>query len=207
MDELGQQGSPVPESPWASPTVDVLAGGPGQPAEPAVPVSRRRSRGGVVAGVVAVLLVVVAAAGYAAWAKLNGGGAQPDEVLPADTFAMVKLDLDPPAGQKVEVYRLLQRFPHLTQITGSDEDVKGWLLRRLSMAAADAPGVNFDRDIKPWLGDRVAVAAVPDGDSVDGLLVVQVTDEKAASEAMSKFSIPTVSTTHVFGRRMGSPTR
>jgi hypothetical protein len=196
VDELGQQGAPEEWPPppavdpaWASPTVDVLVGGPGQPGQTLVPPPARRSRRGIVAGVVAVLLVLGGATGYAAWAKLNGGGPQPDEVLPADTFAMVKLDLDPPAGQKVEVYRLLQRFPHLTQVSGSDEDFKAWLLRRLSMAAADAPGVDFDRDIKPWLGDRVAVAAVPDGNSVDGLLVVQVTDEQAATDAMRKFSV------------------
>ena len=66
MDELGQQGPPAGppehgESAWASPTVDVLVGGPGQPGDTIVRPSARRSRRGVVAGLVAVLLVVSAA--------------------------------------------------------------------------------------------------------------------------------------------------
>ena len=79
----------------------------------------RRSRGviAVIASVVAVVLV--AGGGYAAWQFFAGGGPRPAEVLPASTFGLVTLDLDPSGGQKVEAIKTLRKFPTSARRPGS----------------------------------------------------------------------------------------
>jgi hypothetical protein len=175
------------------PAVDVLAGGPGESVDwsgtvPGRTGGGRRSRTAWVAGLLTVVLVLAGAAGYVAWSKLAGGGPQPEQVLPANTVAMVKLDLDPPAGQKLELFRLLQKFPQAAQLTSADNDFGNWLVRRLSAAADNGvPGFDFATDVRPWLGKRVALAAVPGAaGGVQALVVVQETDDAAATKAMRK---------------------
>src|SRR5205823_14910673 len=67
-------------------------------------------------------------------------------------------------------------------------DFQDWLLHKLSDTAGETPGVDFAKDVQPWLGKRVAVAAVPDGDSADGLVVIQETDDAAAEAGLRKLS-------------------
>src|ERR1700712_3038552 len=94
---------------------------PEYPAQPAP----RRSRGGLIAVVASVVVVVlVAAGGFAAWRWFSGGGPRPAEVLPASTFALVTVDLDPSGGQKVAAIKTLRKFPefrdHVRLKTDSD---------------------------------------------------------------------------------------
>src|SRR5207248_8370672 len=132
---------------------------------------------------------------YAAWSRLNGNGPQPAEVLPASTVAFAEVDLDPSVGQKLALYKLLQKFPSSSGLRPSDKDFGDWLVRRLSEGSSGADGstLDFAKDVRPWLGKRFAVAAVPapagtgaGGSAVDGVVVVQETDEKAAGAAMDK---------------------
>src|ERR1700759_4978702 len=95
---------------------------PEYPAQP----EPRKSRGGTVAVIASVVVVVlVAAGGFAAWRWFSGGGPRPAEVLPASTFALVTVDLDPSGGQKLEAIRTLRSFPALRDQLGltSDSDV------------------------------------------------------------------------------------
>ena len=147
----------------------------------------RKSRRGLVAAVTAGTLVLVGAGGYAAFAAFNGSGSQPEAQLPASTVAMVKIDLDPSAGQKIEALQLLRKFP-AAQVDSTDTDFGEWLLRRLA-ETDDTSKVDFAKDVQPWLGKRFVVAGVPDAgstDSVGTVLVIQETDEKAAAAGLDK---------------------
>jgi hypothetical protein len=106
----GPPPSPVQHQvPWAD------GGAAPTGAVPAPTEQPRRSRTGrkVAIGAAAAGVVLLGGAGYAVAAYLSGGGPQPEEVLPADTIGVVKLDLDPAAGQKAAVASLMGKFPAL----------------------------------------------------------------------------------------------
>jgi hypothetical protein len=187
-------------------------GQPGQPAQPGQPTAfgavfapaaveilsseggsvqppPRRRRTGLIAGIATVVVLALGAGGLAAWSAFNGGGAQPESVLPATTVAFAKVDLDPSAGQKVELFKLLQKFPENAQLAGTDKDFGQWLVRRLVESGSGTSGIDFGRDIQPWLGKRFAVAGVPGPSAkepIDGVVVLQETDQKAATAALEK---------------------
>jgi hypothetical protein len=127
---------------------------------------------------------VLGGGGYAVAAYLSGGGAQPEEVLPADTVAFVKLDLDPAMGQKTAVASLLEKFPALGDGT---DDVRQKAVDQL-IELGDAQ-LDFATDVEPWLGDRMAAALVRD-DAADqgmaGVLVLAVDDQQAMGDTLRK---------------------
>ncbi|WP_170970161.1 DUF3352 domain-containing protein [Nocardioides jishulii] len=121
--------------------------------------------------------------GFAATSFLSGGGAQPEDVLPANTLAFVKVDMDPAAGQKVNLYKLSKKFEDVE--VSSEDSIKDDLLEPLFADSLD--GIDYDKDIKPWLGDRAALAAIPDGqDSVTPVMVVEFTDEEKMQAGLEK---------------------
>jgi len=147
----------------------------------------------LVAGITAAAVLVTAGGAYAAWSRLNGNGPQPAEVLPATTVAFAEVDLDPSVGQKLALYNLLKKFPQSSGLRSSDKDFGDWLVRRLSESGSSGDSLDFAKDVQPWLGKRFAIAAVPaptgtgtGGSSVDGVVVVQEIDQKAAAAAMDK---------------------
>jgi len=66
----------------------------------------------LVVGVGVLVLALVGGITYGLRA-LSRGGAQPEDALPAGAFAFAEIDLDPPAGQKLDAFRFLRRFPAL----------------------------------------------------------------------------------------------
>jgi Protein of unknown function (DUF3352) len=200
--QQGGTGSSLPGhgDPWpghgalfaAAPAAEILSsdGGTVQPGS-------RRRRTSLVAGVIAFAVLAAGGAGYAAFSALNGGGSQPEDVLPASTIAFLKVDLDPSAGQKLELFSLLQKFPQAAQLQGSDATFGDWLVRRLVESGSGA--ISYATDVKPWLGKRFAVAVLPGASgagSVDAVLALQETDDKAAAAALDK--IKKVSSSHAF---------
>jgi hypothetical protein len=136
----------------------------------------------------AALAAVVAGGAVAAYAytMLSSSGIQPERVLPANTVAFAKLDLDPAAGQKIAAYRLSSKFPAVSKGAANLDDARDALLSEFFDEHTE---LDYVTEIKPWLGDRVAVAAVPDADSGTGLdpvLVVAYTDEAKMKAAFSK---------------------
>jgi hypothetical protein len=177
-----------PSEPSWSGTDEIHDGLPATP--PGPPVSARRARGGLVFAGVAAGALVLGGTGYAVASYLSGGGPQPEEVLPADTLAFAKLDLDPAAGQKAAMASLLEKFPDL--VTGGDEgDLRSALVTPL--LEDTSWGLSYDSDVEPWLGDRMAVAAVPDPGSEAGIapvVVLAVTDQEAMTERLGAVADP-----------------
>ena len=157
------------------PALDVL----GSP-EPA----RRGGRSSaLLIGLVGAGALTVAGAAVAVASFLGGGGAQPEEVLPRSSMAMVKLDLDPAAGQKLAIYRLGKRFPSLSDDLRDADEVKDELLSALFQ---DVEEVEYERDIRPWIGDRVALAMVPGVEEPEPLAAVAYTDRAQAEQGLKK---------------------
>jgi Protein of unknown function (DUF3352) len=134
----------------SQPTYDVLA--------TAEPEGRRKpATWWVVGGVVALVAALIGGITYGA-ASLSGGGAQPEDALPAGAVAFAKVDLDPAAGQKVDAIRFLRKFPSLRGRLAGDGDLRKVLFDAVA-GNAGWKNVNFASDVEPWLGQRVGVAA------------------------------------------------
>ena len=175
---------PTDTATWSAGT-DVLAAAPVE--EPA-----RRASWWLVGGAAALALALVGGVTYGVGA-LSGGGSQPEDALPAGAFGFAKVDLDPSAGQKIDGFRFLRKFPALRDKLGGGED-----LRKLAFeAVADGAGwsdVDFDAEVSPWMGKRIGFAAYPpektDDPFPDPTVVValQVEDESAAKDGLDRLA-------------------
>lgn len=172
--------------PTAVPTTD-LGSGTILAAQP--PAGRGLGKGKLVAigaGVVAVAGIGIGAA--VAAGALGGGGAQPDQFVPASAAAYVSVDLDPSLGQKVDALRFLRKFPSARDSLGSTDDIRKWFFDQATKDDADLSKLSYDADVKPWIGDRFAVAVVPGqgGGEPSAVVVLQVSDEGKAKTGLAK---------------------
>ncbi|MCZ4499383.1 MAG: hypothetical protein JWQ74_1936 [Marmoricola sp.] len=149
---------------------------------------RGRRRTVWVAAAVAVV-VLLGGAAFAAYTVLSGGGPRPADVLPSSTVAVLSVDLDPAAGQKVAAFRALRKVPELkTRLASADDDLRRLVVDALTNGGS-CKGLNYDADVKPWLGKRAAVAAVDLGDDRPApALVLQITDKQKAAAGYRKFA-------------------
>ena len=151
------------------------------------PAPRKSRRTSWIAASVAMTLLV--GGGVAVAKALAGDGAQPDDVLPADVIAVVRLDADPPAGQKLAVAKLAMHFKD-SGVTNSDDPI-GQLLERLF---PDSSGVSYATDIKPWVDKRAAFAVRLDPSNPDAvskaypLVVVAYKDEEQLRSHIDKIA-------------------
>ncbi|ADB31969.1 hypothetical protein Kfla_2904 [Kribbella flavida DSM 17836] len=168
--------------------------GPGFPAAQQWQPEPRKKRGKLIP-LVAVLavLAVIGGGGLFAYARLNGGGGQPAEVLPGTAVAYARVDLNPSAGQRVAALRYLMKFPSAKErigLTGENDDLRQKLFELIKTEAGDdLADVDFDKDVKPWLGDRAGLAALPpsgDREKPDVVVAVQVKDEDKATKGLDK---------------------
>lgn len=139
----------------------------------------------------AVAAIALVGGGLWAATQLGGGGDQPSDVLPDSAFAYARIDLDPSASQKVDLIRLLQRFPEFEEQTGisSDRDDLRRALAESALEDADCD-VDYADDIEPWIGNRVGFAGLPgaDGGEPVPVSVLQVTDASAAEDGLTKLA-------------------
>ncbi|MEV0312930.1 hypothetical protein [Nonomuraea fuscirosea] len=150
------------------------------PAEPA-----KKGRKNWVIAIAAALAVVVLGGG-AVWAvgAFGGGGTQPNDVLPANSIAYARLDLDPAANQKLALFQLARKFT-VTKDSFSGEDPRKALFDTLN-SDGDSK-VDFAKDVDPWLGSRVGFAAVPSGkEEPDFAVAIQVKDQELAKGGIAK---------------------
>jgi hypothetical protein len=122
---------------------------------------------------------------------LSGGGTQPEDVLPADTMAYVRVDLDPSAGQKVALFNLARKFA-ATRDSFTGDDPRKALFELMRKGDDSLAGVDYARDVAPWIGDRIGfgVLAPPAGSSTpDVVAAVQVTDQAQARTGLAKLHL------------------
>ena len=145
-------------------------------------------------GAAAAVVVIVGLTVGGVWAikTAGGGGAQPEDVLPANAIAFTKLDLNPSAGQKVAAYRLASKFPKVKdKVTSEDTSIKESIFGSIFTGPTSKSGFGLDykEDVEAWLGDRIGIGVFPD---MDGDLepevgvAVAVTDQDAARVALDK---------------------
>lgn len=149
--------------------------------------SRRQGRGRTIALVGGILAIVAVGAGGAlAFQQVDGGGAQPESVMPATTMAFAKVDLDPSAGQKLDAIRFLRKFPDARGEVTEDSDLREVIFTRIQKEG-ELKGVDYAKDIEPWLGQRMAVGVVPGAtEDTEPTIVVAlaVTDEDKAKASL-----------------------
>jgi hypothetical protein len=110
---------------------------------------------------------------------VGGGGTQPEDVLPASTVVYADIDLDPAAGQKLNLVRLLGRFPDVEDEYGPEPDLRELFVDALTKDT-ELEGVG----VEDWIGDRlgVGVAWDPDANAVTPVAAIATSDEDAAVE-------------------------
>ena len=156
---------------------------PWTPVEPPAPA--RRSRRGLVVGATVAGVLALGGAGFAVAAYLDGGGTQPEDVLPADTFAFARLDLDPSVNQKMALMSLLAKFPGLDG--EGDGDVRAHIMEPLLELSEN--DLDYAADVEPWLGDRMAIAVVPAEGTDEGVapvLALAVEDESLMEDTLAR---------------------
>lgn len=167
-------------------------GGPGGPHLQQWQPEPRKRRSKLVPLIAALAVFIVAGAGGAfAYSRLNGGGDQPDAVLPGNAVGYARVDLDPGAGQKVAALRFMMKFPSVKDkvgITSDNDDLRLKLFEFIKKESGeDLADVDFKKDVDPWLGDRAGVAAVPgDGKDPEPIVAVQIKDEAKAKAGLEK---------------------
>ena len=145
----------------------------------------RRPRRLAVAGAGGVVAALIGGGAFA-YSMLAGGGSQPADVMPSTMQAYARLDLDPSAGQKVALFKLLRKIPDAAKELGDAENAD---LRRLILE--DALGdmcadLDYETDIEPWLGKRIGIGANITDEQF--FVAAQVTDEAAARKGIDGLS-------------------
>ncbi|MCC2592348.1 DUF3352 domain-containing protein [Tessaracoccus sp. OS52] len=147
----------------------------GYPHQAEVPV-RKSKTPLIVAAVVA--LALVAGGGFLAVSLLRGSTPVAANGLPGDALAVIELNLNPSAADKLAVKDFASKFPDLAgDVTDVGDDYK---LALWNLIPDDQDKPDYDTQIKPWLGDSAALALTGDVQTPDYVVAVQVTDTEAA---------------------------
>ena len=147
-----------------------------------------RKRGAIIGGGLLAVALVGGGAAYAV-AALGGGGAQPDSAVPSSAIAIMKVDLDPSAGQKIDAMRFARMFPDVKAALGDSDDPRESLFKVLQ-AQNELIG-DWATDVRPWLGQRGAIAVLPastSGGEPTPIVVLTVTDAGKAEAGLAKLS-------------------
>lgn len=145
----------------------------------------------LVVGLVAIVGGTAAVGGgWLAFSKLNGGGPQPESVLPADTIAFAKVDLNPSGAQKVAAVRFALRFPEAEGKVTETSDLRKVAFEQLQ-EDGDFKDLDYDTDVAPWVGDRFGVGLLPGASTKDkpiAVMVLAVTDEDKAKASLPQLT-------------------
>lgn len=146
-----------------------------------MPVAVKRRKAPIFLASAAAVALVISVAAFAGY-NLVFGGPQPAERMPASAVAYLSVDLSPGLDQTRKLAQLSRKLPQ----TGRAGNPKAGLEKALH-DDLDLQGVDVQRDLTAWLGNRVAVAAWADAHhQVYGLLALQSTDDKAATEGLTR---------------------
>ncbi|AXT86558.1 hypothetical protein C6I20_16205 [Aeromicrobium sp. A1-2] len=150
--------------------------------DPAAPTGRRTARL-VFVGLAVTLVIALAGGAFAVYRMLDGGGAQPHDVLPDSVIGYARIDVDPSASQKIAALRLIRKFPDLAKeigIKSADQDVRKLIFDGiLDSTECD---LAYDEDIEPWIGSRLGIGLDKDGKTP--LVAIQISDEDKARKGL-----------------------
>ncbi|MEO6712589.1 MAG: DUF3352 domain-containing protein [Mycobacteriales bacterium] len=144
-----------------------------------------KSKRGLALGAGALALAAVAAGGIYVASQAGDEGKQPESLVPSTALAFAKIDLDPPADQKLAIHEFSKKFPSGPKTT-ADDPMDGFLRE---IFKDESGNCNYETDIKPWLGKRVGIAAIAGSKGkTEPLLLLEVKDEEKAKAAKSKLT-------------------
>lgn len=131
--------------------------------------------------VAAAVLIVLLGGGALVWRLLSGGGPQPQDVMPSSMTAMVRVDANPSASQKVNLFKLVKKVPQVADLTGiTDEDQD---IRELALGPLlESCDMTWDADVEPWIGKRFGIGF--DNGLDKPLIAIQVADEDKAKDKL-----------------------
>ncbi|MDF2091359.1 DUF3352 domain-containing protein [Knoellia sp. 3-2P3] len=145
----------------------------------------------LVGGLVAIVGgTAVAGGGWLAFSRLNGGGPQPESVLPADTVAFLKVDMNPSGSQKVAAVRFALRFPEAKGKVTESSDLRKVAFEKLQ-EDGEFKDLDYATDVAPWLGERFAVGVLPGAGAKEEpitVIVLAVTDEDKARASLPQLT-------------------
>jgi len=169
MDQLPPSG-PEPIRPDQEPTADTIG-----TAEPTSAPKKRRAA--VI--VAAAAVVVLGAGGAAAYMLMAGSDAKLLERVPATADVTFTVNLDPAAGQKLNMIRMITAFPDV----GDEQELRRQLNEALDEALADT---GLTRDDLDWVGSGVAGFVDLDRglEEPRGAVLLAVDDEEGANAAL-----------------------
>ena len=161
-----------PSRPDHEPTADISTPAP-------TSVGRRRRTAAVI---VAAVVLALGASGAAAVVFMAGSDAKLLDRIPATADVAFSVYLDPAAGQKVNLMRMLTAFPDV----GDQQELRRRSAGLLDEALADSGLTHGDLD---WVGSQVAGFVDLQGGPNEprGAVLLAVDDEEGAKAAMATF--------------------
>lgn len=162
----------------------------------------------VLALVAVVILAILGGGGWLVYAKVittdSTTDVLPATVLPASTVAFVTVDANPSLSQKVDLLKVLGKFPALkSKVTiGAQDDPRKWVIEQILKSTC--PSLSFAKDFAPWVGDHVALGAVDVGaTSPAPVAALQARDGGAAISALKKMTACAKSKDFIFATSGG----
>jgi len=173
----GSSGSSFPAPPEGALPITMAEVTEGGAAAPAAP-----RRGLKVAGIaLAAVLVLAGAAGAAAFMLLRGSSEAILGKVPASADVVVTANLDPAAGQKVNLLRIASRFPAL----GGQDQLRQQLNQTLDGLLRD---VGMTHEDVQWVGSEVGLYVdVKSAQDTTYAVLLTTDDEGAATASLQKF--------------------
>ncbi|WP_040702769.1 hypothetical protein [Nocardiopsis ganjiahuensis] len=190
----GQQYPGAGGQPPQGPGAPMGPGGPGDPGQP--PYGGQYSGGQVppsgggrkwlIPAAAGVALVLMGGTLWAAVSLVDFSGPQPESVLPGNSVAFGKVDLDVDGSQVLDLMQFVEKLPdEITEETGElDEDTSG------PFAEVFAETYELDQsEVEAWIGQKAGIASWPatdpeaEFDEGMALAVALAVEDPAAAEA------------------------
>ncbi|NTV39960.1 MAG: DUF3352 domain-containing protein, partial [Demequinaceae bacterium] len=156
----------------------------------AYPAARRANgkRAAIIAGIAVVTLALAGTGAVAAYQKFmgpDGGIADSASAMPASTFAMIEVSIEPSTQQKLALSKTWSNLDGITALldeSGASSELTqdpGTEMRPpLWNAFIDASGIDtgldYDKDIAPWLGGRMGIGMTRAADAPESGVVVAI---------------------------------
>ena len=138
-----------------------------------------------------LVLALLAGGGFITWWLLRGATPAAAKGIPSNALAVLEVNLNPSAGDKLAVKEVAAKFPLLKdEANDAGDDYKKALWSVLAKTDRSVP--DYESEVKPWLGDSAAFAALPGKDSGSRsmpstyVFSVQVTNKDSAKAFADK---------------------